>query len=75
MASFDHVIHVDGSTRELVIYRLFADGRRTLYTSVKLPSLQADASTPVQDRLREFATQLGENLLMDSPDARRLLGL
>lgn len=70
MNSYDHVLHIDANSGELQIYRLDADGERSLFTSVKLPVSQG--WTP---ELESFARQLGENLLLDSPEARKLLGL
>ena len=70
MNSYDHVLHIDEASRELQIYRLDADGRRSLFTSVKLP-----ASRGWTAEFEAFAKQLGENLLLDSLAARDLLGL
>lgn len=70
MNSYDHVLHVDADTREIQIYRLDLAGERSLYTSVKLP--ESRGWTP---ELESFAKQLGENILLDSPAARKMLGL
>lgn len=70
MDAYDHLVHVDAKTLELSIYRIDADGARTLYTSVKLP-----ASRGWTPELDSFAKQLGENLLLDSIAARYVLGL
>lgn len=71
MRAYDHIVKIDEDARELKIYRLDADGTRTFYTSTKLP----DSSGWKDDRLGVFAKQLGENLLLDSPIARKLLNL
>jgi hypothetical protein len=70
MESYDHVIHIDESSRELRVYRLDPDGGRSLFISVELP-----ASRGWTTELDAFAKQLGENLLLDSPGARALLDL
>jgi hypothetical protein len=71
MRPYDHLVQIDEDTRELKIWRVDADGTRTFYTSTELPH----SSGWKDDRLEVFAKQLGENLLMDSPVARKLLKL
>lgn len=71
MRPYDHLIHIDEDTREIKIYRVDADGARSLYTSTELPH----SSGWKDGHLEAFAKQLGENLLMDSPVARKLLKL
>ena len=70
MNNFDHVVHIDSDAREIRIYRLDPAGERSLFTTVKLPSTRGWTAD-----LESFAKQLGENLLLDSPAARQLLGL
>jgi len=69
---FSHVVDVDADTRKVVVYRLYADGRRELFTLMDLP---VDATSTTNSRLDEFCRMLGENLLLDSPIARSLLRL
>lgn len=71
MRSYDHLVHIDEDTREIKIYRIDEDGTRTFYTSTELPN----SSGWKDGRLEAFAKLLGENLLMDSPTARKLLKL
>lgn len=66
----DHIVCCDEKTRQLHIYRLDADARRTLLTTVDLPR-----SSGWTSEVEAFAKALGENLLMDSPTVRKLLGL
>ena len=68
MSDYSHLVCYDETARQLVIYRVDSSGHRTLFSKVELPSA-AGWSKEVE----EFAKQLGENLLMDSPVARRLL--
>ena len=72
MDDYKHVISVDESSRKLVIYRKYENGKTELYTEVNLPD---QATMDRKSGLSEFARLLGENILMDSPVARRLLGL
>ena len=65
---FSHVVTIDEDARKLVIYRVFENGEKSLYTSVEIPENLDDESA------RKLAKTLGENLLVDSPAARRLLG-
>lgn len=66
---FAHVVTIDSSTRTLKIERLYQDGRRVLFTATNIPEI-SDKSMAAR-----FACDLGENLLLDSPAARELLGL
>ncbi|MCW1977998.1 hypothetical protein [Xanthomonas campestris] len=68
MSEHSHLVYVDEGLRKLFVYRVSAEGKKTLLTDVALPSKQG---WPVD--LEHIAKQLGENLLMDSPAARRLL--
>ncbi len=70
MAKFEHLVCVDEAAREVLIYRVDAKGERSLYTKGPLPETAGWSPD-----LESFARQLGENLLIDSPAARRLLGL
>lgn len=70
MAKFDHLVCVDAAAREVLIYRVDGKGERTLYTKGPLPK-----TAGWSPELEAFVRQLGENLLIDSPAARRLLGL
>jgi hypothetical protein len=68
--SFDHLIQFNEATREIVIYRVDPNGRQTLFTKTELPTTQGWSNA-----LERFAQELGENLLMDSAVARKLLQL
>jgi hypothetical protein len=72
MKTFSHVVEIDEKARKLNIHRLFESGEKQLFTSVDLP---VTPSTGDSDAVGEFARRLGENLLFDSPTARKLLGL
>ena len=71
-STFSHLVDIDEEKRRLIIYRVFPDGRKQLYTEATLPrsAVNSDDST-----LAHFARTLGENILMDSPAARRVIGL
>ena len=70
--SFHHVVEIREDTRRLTIYRVYPDGRKELYTQVELPQKSVDDDKAGFER---FARILGENLLIDSPTARKLLKL
>ena len=70
MDEYDHLLQVDEKSRELRIYRVDPSGQKTLFTSTPLPS-----SKGWSEGLEKFAKQIGENVLMDSPAARKLLKL
>jgi len=70
LETFSHLVEIDEIARRLKIYRIFADGRRQLYTEADLPPHNSDSSAHT-----EFARTLGENILLDSPAARSALGL
>jgi hypothetical protein len=69
--NFSHLIEIDENARLLRIHRIFPDGRRHLFTETPLPPRTAD---PNDTQHAEFARLLGENILLDSPAARRVLG-
>lgn len=69
---YSHVVEIDEVRRVLEIYRMYPDGRRQLFTSVDVPKKSFSAD---EHGFRDFARLLGENLLVDSPVARRLLGI
>jgi len=70
MTDHEHVVRIDEETREIVVFRLSDGGRRTLLTRASLPPTSGWTM-----ELESLAAQLGENLLLDSPVARRLLDL
>lgn len=72
MENYNHLIKIDEITRLLVIYRVYEDGRQELFTEVELPAKTVDEN---EDQFERFSCLLGENLLLDSPIARKLLGL
>jgi hypothetical protein len=67
----DHAVEIDEKKRTLTIYRLIGSTRQH-YTSVRLPQRSA---TDDPAGFNEFCRLLGENILIDSPQARRALQL
>jgi hypothetical protein len=67
---YDHLVHIDEATRELVIYRVEPNGRSHMLTKTRLPD-----TTGWSKETNRLARELGENLLMDSEVARRMLQL
>jgi len=73
MENFSHLVEIDETEKKLTIYRVdVKTGQRTLYTAAEFPSGKNRGNGR---EFRDFARLLGENLLIDSPAARRLLGL
>ena len=69
--SFNHLVEVDEEAKRLTIYRIYEDGKKELYTYVDMPA----SSEVDKEKYHSFSQLLGENLLIDSPVARRLLNL
>ena len=65
--NFSHQVEFSDDDNEIVIYRVFSDGRKQLFTKAQFPTedLGKDKSA-----FENFAKTLGENLLIDSPVAR-----
>jgi hypothetical protein len=66
---FNHLVEIDEKERSLTIYRVNDTGR-SLYTSTKLPDKKRGNDA---EAIKEFCRLLGENILIDSPIARKLL--
>ena len=69
--NYSHLVEINEKERRLNIYRVTGPNRH-LYTSVELPNGKW-ADSP--DVMGKFCRQLGENLILDSPQARKLLGI
>ncbi|QJR13837.1 hypothetical protein DSM104440_00627 [Usitatibacter palustris] len=70
MERYSHVIEFVELGSEVVVYRLYSDGRQELLTRSPFPNLES-AGDPVG----RFAKLLGESLILDSPIARSILKL
>ena len=71
MSHYNHIVEVNEDRRTLTIYRI-TETDKQLYTSVQIPNISWSENP---DAIKEFCRYLGENLIIDSPTARRLLGL
>lgn len=71
-AQYSYLVEIDEGSRTLSIYRISDDGKRQFYTSVKLPT---SSYTESPERYQEFFKLFGENLILDSPQGRRCLGI
>lgn len=69
---FDHIVKISAEEKRLYIYRIYHDGRQEFYTSVDLPMV---SSEPENVAFQKFSQQLGENILVDSPVARKAFGI
>jgi hypothetical protein len=72
MPNYNHLVEISEKDRRLSIYRIYEDNRKELFTEVDIPSKTASEN---RDNFEEFAHLLGENLLLDSPIARKLFDL
>lgn len=68
MHDYDHLVTFDETARELTIYRVDGTGKRVLYAKAHL------GESGDFDRAA-FSEWLGDALVVDSPAARRILGL
>lgn len=68
---YARLIEIDEAGRMLTIYRIRGTERQ-LFTTVRLPEATRGADRPA---IEDFCRMLGENILLDSPAARKLLGL
>ncbi len=69
--NFNHLVEINEEKRLLTIYRVYVS-RRVLYTSVEIPDKTWEKNPK---ELEKFCQMLGENILIDSPQARKLLGI
>ncbi|MBK7663952.1 MAG: hypothetical protein IPJ21_10475 [Sterolibacteriaceae bacterium] len=72
MLTYNHLLEISEADRRLTIHRIYSDGRKELFTQVILPNTTCDEDPA---KFEEFCRLLGENLLIDSPIASKLLGL
>jgi hypothetical protein len=71
--TFAHLVEIDEEARTLHVYRIWETGiEKQLFTSVDLPTQSFDEN---KEGFHRFAAMLGENLLLDSPTARKLFKL
>jgi hypothetical protein len=71
VSSFSHLVKIDEDTKKLKIFRIFDDGKEQFYTEIDFPN--RNTSDDPRDYEGLMRT-LGENILLDSPAARRLMG-
>lgn len=69
---FKHTIEIDEATRQIVIHRLYENGKKELYTRYDVPDAAAQWN---REKFHEFSQMLGENLLIDSAAGRQLFGI
>lgn len=72
MKNYKHLVEVDEDNRRLVIHRVLGNGAQEFFTETRLPDVTLDGDW---DTFEDFAKQLGENILMDSPAARKFFKL
>lgn len=70
--NYAHLIEMDEEKRRITIFRIDSNGHKQLYTSMDLPAKKYDED---EKGFKEFARMLGENILFDSPTARKILDI
>ena len=65
--TFVHLVEIDVEAKIVNIYRLGRDGQKTMYTTAPLP-VAKDNLQQIHD---DFAEELGEALIIDSPQMRQ----
>ncbi|MBN8979231.1 MAG: hypothetical protein J0I08_22470 [Rhizobiales bacterium] len=69
-SNFSHLVEIDEDAKKLKIFRVFDDGKKQFYTEVDFPNRKANDGPGDYEGLMRM---LGENILLDSPAARRLM--
>ena len=73
LPEYDHLVEIKEDERNIYIYRIYKKSKKKqLFTCCGLPDKSLDKD---KKAFQEFAKVLGENLLIDSPTARKLLGI
>lgn len=67
MKKFSHLVKI-GEDKQLLILRVYEGGKEEIYTAIELPDPNNE------EELNNFFRLLGENIILDSPIARALLG-
>jgi len=70
--TYNHLLEIIEEDRILNIYRIYKNGEQELFTQVELP---CNTIVNEEANFKKFCCILGENLLLDSPVARKLLDL
>jgi hypothetical protein len=69
---FCHLIEFDKARSMAIINRLFKDGTKVLY--VEIPISTAEEGS-IESAFRNYAQRIGEDIILDSPEARSMLGI
>jgi len=69
MEKYSHLVEYLDEQSKIVIYRMYENGDKVLYTEVEFPP------KPNKKTLDEFIVMFAENILLDSRIARQKLGL
>jgi hypothetical protein len=67
--TYHHLVEIDEQKRLLTIYRIM-ESKRVLFTSTGIPPGKWKGNSRAMKR---FCQMLDENIILDSPQARRLL--
>lgn len=72
MDNYAHLVEFEEENRRLSIFRVSASGKKSLYTYIDFSDQNSGQGDKTYD---EVAKLLGENLLLDSPIARKIFRL
>lgn len=70
--SFTHRVQFIEGTGKAIIERVFADGTAHLFTEVDFSRNEGETT---EETLKRCSSRLGGDIALDSPVARRILGL
>lgn len=69
---FCHLIEFDKVRKMAIINRLFKDGTKVLYVEVPISIVEEES---IEAAFRSYAQRIGEDIILDSPEARNMLGI
>ena len=66
----EHIVKFNSDERLVSIYRLYEDGKTVFLTEKIIPSI-----TEMQCDLKKMAIEIGESLILDSEEGRKIFNL
>lgn len=70
--SFRHLVEFDKFRSMAIISRVFDDGSKVLYVELPISTTKGES---IEKVFRRCAQRIGEDIVLDSPDARSILGI
>ncbi|NIP37479.1 MAG: hypothetical protein GWM89_00115 [Candidatus Dadabacteria bacterium] len=73
LPEYDHLVEVREEEKKIYIYRIYKlTNKKQFFTCYELPDKTFDED---KKGFKRFAELLGENIVLDSPLARKILGI